>query len=56
MLNATQDVAGQSDSFRQFEGGVKLGIGSFNLVSCCFFNPQESVNVGKFNAGLICHN
>lgn len=55
MLNATQDVAGQSDSFRQFEGGVKLGIGSFNLVSF-FFNPQESVNVSKFNAGLMCHN
>ena len=34
MLNANQDLAAQSDSFRQFEGGVKLGIGSFNLVSC----------------------
>lgn len=32
MLNVTQDLASQSDSFRQFEGGVKLGIGSFNLV------------------------
>lgn len=32
VLNVTQDLAGQSDSFRQFEGGVKLGIGSFNLV------------------------
>lgn len=32
VLNVTQDQASQSDSFRQFEGGVKLGIGSFNLV------------------------
>lgn len=32
MLNVTPEQAGQSDSFRQFEGGVKLGIGSFNLV------------------------
>lgn len=32
MLNGAQGLAGQSDSFRQFEGGVKLGIGSFNLV------------------------
>lgn len=33
VLNVPQDLkTGQSDSFRQFEGGVKLGIGSFNLV------------------------
>lgn len=32
MLNDNQGLAGHSDSFRQFEGGVKLGIGSFNLV------------------------
>ncbi|XP_036407089.1 tetratricopeptide repeat protein 39B isoform X2 [Megalops cyprinoides] len=31
-LNMTQDLAGNNDSFRQFEGGVKLGIGSFNLM------------------------
>lgn len=33
LLNITQDLADQSGSFRQFEGGVQLGIGSFNLVS-----------------------
>nr|XP_019950989.1 PREDICTED: tetratricopeptide repeat protein 39B-like [Paralichthys olivaceus] len=32
MLNISQGLAAQSDSFRQFEGGVKLGIGSFNLM------------------------
>lgn len=32
VMNAPQDAAAHSDSFRQFEGGVKLGIGSFNLV------------------------
>ncbi|XP_034713190.1 tetratricopeptide repeat protein 39B-like [Etheostoma cragini] len=32
VLNVSQDLAGQSDAFRQFEGGVKLGIGSFNLM------------------------
>lgn len=32
VLNVTQDPAGQPDSFKQFEGGVKLGVGSFNLV------------------------
>lgn len=44
VLNVPQDLAGQSDSFRQYEGGVKLGIGSFNLVRCqsgaCFI-PQS---------------
>lgn len=37
VLNGAQGLAGQSDSFRQFEGGVKLGIGSFNLVGFFFF-------------------
>ncbi|XP_061565821.1 tetratricopeptide repeat protein 39B [Cololabis saira] len=32
VLSASQDLAGRSDSFRQFEGGVKLGVGSFNLM------------------------
>lgn len=33
VLSVAQELAGQSESFRQFEGGVKLGVGSFNLVS-----------------------
>lgn len=37
MLNGNQGLAGHSDSFRQFEGGVKLGIGSFNLVGFFLF-------------------
>ncbi|KAM9717941.1 tetratricopeptide repeat protein 39B isoform 3-T3 [Menidia menidia] len=32
LLGGAQDQAEPSDSFRQFEGGVKLGIGSFNLM------------------------
>ncbi|XP_048826477.1 LOW QUALITY PROTEIN: tetratricopeptide repeat protein 39B [Brienomyrus brachyistius] len=32
VLNMTQYVASNSDAFHQFEGGVKLGIGSFNLM------------------------
>uniref|UniRef100_A0A672KNZ4 Tetratricopeptide repeat protein 39B n=1 Tax=Sinocyclocheilus grahami TaxID=75366 RepID=A0A672KNZ4_SINGR len=31
-LNMSQGVGGDSEAFRQFEGGVKLGIGSFNLM------------------------
>uniref|UniRef100_A0A3B3DZE3 Tetratricopeptide repeat protein 39B n=1 Tax=Oryzias melastigma TaxID=30732 RepID=A0A3B3DZE3_ORYME len=31
LLSTAQGVTEQSDLFRQFEGGVKLGIGSFNL-------------------------
>lgn len=38
-LNGAQGLAGQSDLFRQFEGGVKLGLGSFNLVGV-FFRKQ----------------
>lgn len=43
VLNGAQGLAGQSDSFRQFEGGVKLGIGSFNLVGFFFFGKQYFV-------------
>ncbi|KAG9347071.1 hypothetical protein JZ751_005998 [Albula glossodonta] len=32
MLAISQDLGGSNDTFRQFEGGVKLGIGSFNLM------------------------
>uniref|UniRef100_A0A8C1XNS4 Tetratricopeptide repeat protein 39B n=1 Tax=Cyprinus carpio TaxID=7962 RepID=A0A8C1XNS4_CYPCA len=32
LLNMSQGVGGDSEAFRQFEGGVKLGIGSFNLM------------------------
>lgn len=32
VLNMSQGVGGASEAFRQFEGGVKLGIGSFNLM------------------------
>ncbi|TRY60743.1 hypothetical protein DNTS_007814 [Danionella cerebrum] len=31
-LNMSQGVGGASEAFRQYEGGVKLGIGSFNLM------------------------
>uniref|UniRef100_A0AAR2KRS0 Tetratricopeptide repeat protein 39B n=1 Tax=Pygocentrus nattereri TaxID=42514 RepID=A0AAR2KRS0_PYGNA len=32
VLNMSQGVDGETDTFTQFEGGVKLGIGSFNLM------------------------
>uniref|UniRef100_A0A3B1K8Z9 Tetratricopeptide repeat domain 39B n=1 Tax=Astyanax mexicanus TaxID=7994 RepID=A0A3B1K8Z9_ASTMX len=32
VLNMSQGVGGDTDTFAQFEGGVKLGIGSFNLM------------------------
>lgn len=32
LSNMSQGVGGDSEAFRQFEGGVKLGIGSFNLI------------------------
>ncbi|KAI4896420.1 hypothetical protein NFI96_031516 [Prochilodus magdalenae] len=32
-LNMSQGVSRDTDTFSQYEGGVKLGIGSFNLVS-----------------------
>ncbi|XP_034413581.1 tetratricopeptide repeat protein 39B isoform X1 [Cyclopterus lumpus] len=31
-ISTSQDPDGQSDVFRQFDGGVKLGVGSFNLM------------------------
>uniref|UniRef100_A0A3Q1I6F0 Tetratricopeptide repeat protein 39B n=1 Tax=Anabas testudineus TaxID=64144 RepID=A0A3Q1I6F0_ANATE len=42
----TTDLAGQSDSFRQFEGGVKLGIGSFNLMLSLL--PQRILRLLEF--------
>lgn len=54
MLNVTEDAAGQSDLFKQFEGGVKLGIGSFNLVGLqrgfVFFPPPEVPDGRSFTA------
>ncbi|KAJ8262194.1 hypothetical protein GJAV_G00163570 [Gymnothorax javanicus] len=32
ILNMSQDLGSSNETFRQFEGGVKLGIGSFNLM------------------------
>uniref|UniRef100_A0A3Q0RRB6 Tetratricopeptide repeat domain 39B n=1 Tax=Amphilophus citrinellus TaxID=61819 RepID=A0A3Q0RRB6_AMPCI len=46
VLNVTQDLASQSDSFRQFEGGVKLGIGSFNLMLSLL--PQRILRLLEF--------
>uniref|UniRef100_A0A7N5ZU35 Tetratricopeptide repeat protein 39B n=1 Tax=Anabas testudineus TaxID=64144 RepID=A0A7N5ZU35_ANATE len=46
VLNVPQDLAGQSDSFRQFEGGVKLGIGSFNLMLSLL--PQRILRLLEF--------
>lgn len=42
VLNDNQGLAGHSDSFRQFEGGVKLGIGSFNLVGFFSFYRNKT--------------
>ncbi|KAJ0006131.1 hypothetical protein NQD34_013404 [Periophthalmus magnuspinnatus] len=46
VLNSTQDVNGQSDAFRQFEGGVKLGVGSFNLMLSLL--PQRILRLLEF--------
>uniref|UniRef100_A0A8C4H5K2 Tetratricopeptide repeat protein 39B n=1 Tax=Dicentrarchus labrax TaxID=13489 RepID=A0A8C4H5K2_DICLA len=46
VLNVSQDLAGQSDAFRQFEGGVKLGIGSFNLMLSLL--PQRILRLLEF--------
>ncbi|XP_068611794.1 tetratricopeptide repeat protein 39B [Brachionichthys hirsutus] len=46
VLNATQDLTGQLESFRQFEGGVKLGIGSFNLMLSLL--PQRILRLLEF--------
>uniref|UniRef100_G3N5A0 Tetratricopeptide repeat protein 39B n=1 Tax=Gasterosteus aculeatus aculeatus TaxID=481459 RepID=G3N5A0_GASAC len=39
-------TTGQSDAFRQFEGGVKLGIGSFNLMLSLL--PQRVLRLLEF--------
>uniref|UniRef100_A0A3Q1BII9 Tetratricopeptide repeat protein 39B n=1 Tax=Amphiprion ocellaris TaxID=80972 RepID=A0A3Q1BII9_AMPOC len=46
VLNVTQDLAGQPDLFKQFEGGVKLGIGSFNLMLSLL--PQRILRLLEF--------
>ncbi|XP_061921485.1 tetratricopeptide repeat protein 39B isoform X1 [Entelurus aequoreus] len=46
VLNVAQDLSGQSDSLRQFEGGVKLGIGSFNLMLSLL--PQRILRLLEF--------
>uniref|UniRef100_A0A3Q3AQP9 Tetratricopeptide repeat protein 39B-like n=1 Tax=Kryptolebias marmoratus TaxID=37003 RepID=A0A3Q3AQP9_KRYMA len=46
VLNMTPDRAGQSSSFKQFEGGVKLGIGSFNLMLSLL--PQRILRLLEF--------
>ncbi|XP_077962086.1 tetratricopeptide repeat protein 39B isoform X2 [Gasterosteus aculeatus] len=46
LLNVNRDLAGQSDAFRQFEGGVKLGIGSFNLMLSLL--PQRVLRLLEF--------
>ncbi|XP_076019360.1 tetratricopeptide repeat protein 39B [Genypterus blacodes] len=45
-LNVPQNLASLSDSFRQFEGGVKLGIGSFNLMLSLL--PQRILRLLEF--------
>ncbi|XP_028298241.1 tetratricopeptide repeat protein 39B isoform X2 [Gouania willdenowi] len=42
----SQQSAGQSDSFTQFEGGVNLGIGSFNLMLSLL--PQRILRLLEF--------
>ncbi|KAM4611478.1 tetratricopeptide repeat protein 39B [Polymixia lowei] len=46
VLNVTRDLASNSDLFRQFEGGVKLGIGSFNLMLSLL--PQRILRLLEF--------
>ncbi|XP_043954365.1 tetratricopeptide repeat protein 39B [Gambusia affinis] len=46
VLNISQDKAEQFNSFRQFEGGVKLGIGSFNLMLSLL--PQKVLRLLEF--------
>nr|XP_020477826.1 tetratricopeptide repeat protein 39B-like isoform X3 [Monopterus albus] len=46
MLGVAQDLAGQSDLFRQFESGVKLGIGAFNLMLSLL--PQRILRLLEF--------
>ncbi|XP_032438894.1 tetratricopeptide repeat protein 39B-like [Xiphophorus hellerii] len=46
VLNISQDKAEQFNSFKQFEGGVKLGIGSFNLMLSLL--PQKILRLLEF--------
>lgn len=46
VLNATQSLDGQSDAVKQFEGGVKLGVGSFNLMLSLL--PQRILRLLEF--------
>lgn len=46
VLNVTQDKAELPNSFKQFEGGVKLGIGSFNLMLSLL--PQRILRLLEF--------
>ncbi|XP_016535157.1 tetratricopeptide repeat protein 39B isoform X2 [Poecilia formosa] len=46
LLNISQDKAEQLNSFKQFEGGVKLGIGSFNLMLSLL--PQKILRLLEF--------
>ncbi|XP_051921348.1 tetratricopeptide repeat protein 39B [Hippocampus zosterae] len=46
VLDAAHDRSSQSDSRRQFEGGVKLGVGSFNLMLSLL--PQRILRLLEF--------
>ncbi|KAM3590032.1 uncharacterized protein V6R79_002371 [Siganus canaliculatus] len=46
LLNASQDLVDRSDLFRQFQGAVKLGIGSFNLMLSLL--PQRVLKLLEF--------
>nr|XP_061810643.1 tetratricopeptide repeat protein 39B-like [Nerophis lumbriciformis] len=46
VLNASGEPKGKSDSHRQFEGGVKLGMGSFNLMLSLL--PQRILRLLEF--------
>uniref|UniRef100_A0A8C6PIP8 Tetratricopeptide repeat domain 39B n=1 Tax=Nothobranchius furzeri TaxID=105023 RepID=A0A8C6PIP8_NOTFU len=46
VLSVAQDTAGSSSPFQQFEGGVKLGIGSFNLMLSLL--PQRILRLLEF--------
>uniref|UniRef100_A0A1A8JUB8 Tetratricopeptide repeat protein 39B n=2 Tax=Nothobranchius TaxID=28779 RepID=A0A1A8JUB8_NOTKU len=46
VLSMAQDTAGSSSPFQQFEGGVKLGIGSFNLMLSLL--PQRILRLLEF--------
>ncbi|XP_037116633.1 tetratricopeptide repeat protein 39B isoform X3 [Syngnathus acus] len=46
VLNAANDTDSQSDLHRQFEGGVKLGVGSFNLMLSLL--PQRILRLLEF--------